>query len=576
MLESIGRYRILNPLGKGAMGVVYLAADPLLNRQVAVKTIDLTLEEGERRDFLRGRLLRDARAAAALTHPNIVGVYDVVSEGPTAAIVMEYVEGENLAAYLARNPIPDTAFTLRIVRAMAAALDYTHGRGVIHRDIKPANVMLDSAQTPKITDFGIARITEGATATMTGLVMGTIEYMAPEQIKGETVEGPADQFALAVVAYRMLTAQSLFGDHSMATLAYKIVNENPAPVCSINSRLPAAVDAALGRALAKDPQARYASCSEFADALTAALMPARGETTVATAPSLPPAPTIAATAPPMPSKSKIPVIVVAALAAVGAVAGVLVWKPWAKAPAATVATQANLAQPVAPPLTPEPAPAKIENAPKDTPHPPPSEKIAPLKKPGPAVARTTAPADPDPADAVEASVPRPAVEAFNRGHDLIANRDYAGALTAFNTAVSLRPNWAQAYNGRASAYQGLQQYDAAVRDYTQAIRLNGSIAKFYMSRAECYVKQQQDDPALADLDRAVSLKPDAWLAFTARAELYMRRRAPRKAVADWDEVIRLRPEDAFAYGRRAIVRRNLGDQKGSAEDNRKAAALNGK
>jgi serine/threonine-protein kinase len=180
MLGNIGRYKLRGQLGKGAMGVVCLADDPVLNRQVAVKTIDLAIEDPEKREFLRGRLLRDARAAAALTHPNIVSVYDVVEDGDIAAIIMEFVDGENLSAYLLREGAGDMAFTRQVIRAMAAALDYTHSRGVIHRGIKPANVMLDGARTPKITDFGIARITEGVTTTMTGAVMGTIEYMAPE------------------------------------------------------------------------------------------------------------------------------------------------------------------------------------------------------------------------------------------------------------------------------------------------------------------------------------------------------------------------------------------------------------
>src|SRR5580698_9809829 len=132
MLPQIGRYEILRQLGKGAMGVVYLAADPLLSRQVAIKTIDLAIEDATRREFLRSRLLRDARAAGALMHPNIVGIYDVVVEGDCACVVMEYIAGEDLSAYLMRTPVADPQFTVHVIRAMAAALDYTHARGVIH------------------------------------------------------------------------------------------------------------------------------------------------------------------------------------------------------------------------------------------------------------------------------------------------------------------------------------------------------------------------------------------------------------------------------------------------------------
>jgi serine/threonine protein kinase len=253
------------------MGVVYLAEDPLLNRQVAIKTIDLGVDDPGEREFLHNRLLRDARAAAALSHPNIVSVYDVLEEGDTAYVVMEYVAGESLAGRLKNGPRPDLETTVGMLRQMAAALDYTHSRGVIHRDIKPGNVMIDTGGTAKIMDFGIARISDTRTVTPTGMVMGTVEYMAPEQIKGETVDGRADQFSLAAVAYQMMTGSTLFGQHTLATLTYKIVHETPQPVTARNAALPAAVDAVLAKALAKLPTERYATCSEFIESLSGAL-----------------------------------------------------------------------------------------------------------------------------------------------------------------------------------------------------------------------------------------------------------------------------------------------------------------
>jgi hypothetical protein len=227
MDQQVGRYRIGRKLGKGAMGVVYLAEDDLLNRQAAIKTIDFSQDDGTQREFLRTRLLRDARAAASLSHPNIVGVYDVFEQDGAAYLVLEYVDGETLANVLNRVQAPDASFTVGILRALASALDYTHSRGVVHRDIKPANIMIDKSGTPKIMDFGIARIVDARTATPTGMVMGTIEYMSPEQIKGETVDGRSDQFALAALAYRMLAGGTMFGQHSLATLAYKTVQYQP-------------------------------------------------------------------------------------------------------------------------------------------------------------------------------------------------------------------------------------------------------------------------------------------------------------------------------------------------------------
>jgi serine/threonine-protein kinase len=203
MQEQIGRYTVRNQLGRGAMGVVYLAEDTLLNRQVAIKTIDLGVEDPSEREFLRNRLLRDARAAAVLSHPNIVSVHDVLQAGDTACVVMEYVCGESLAARLRSGLRLEPEAIVRILRQMASALDYTHSRGVIHRDVKPGNVMIDTGGTAKIMDFGIARLSDTRTVTPTGMVMGTVEYMAPEQVKGETVDGRADQFSLAAVAYQM-------------------------------------------------------------------------------------------------------------------------------------------------------------------------------------------------------------------------------------------------------------------------------------------------------------------------------------------------------------------------------------
>src|SRR5579864_4210300 len=262
-MQKVGRYSILSQLGRGGMGSVYLAADPLLNRQVAIKMVDFSIEESSQRDFLRQRLLRDAKTAALLSHPNVVGVYDVVEEGDAAFVVMEYVPGESLASHLERIPIPDQAFTLSVLRQIALALDYTHGRGVLHRDIKPANVMCAPDGVVKILDFGIARVSDGRTATTAGVVMGTIEYMSPEQVKDETLDGRSDQFSMAAVAYRMLTGSSPFGQHKTpATLAYKVVHEMPRPVTERNASLPPGVDQVLMKGLAKSPSDRFNTCSE--------------------------------------------------------------------------------------------------------------------------------------------------------------------------------------------------------------------------------------------------------------------------------------------------------------------------
>src|SRR5579863_1101420 len=165
MSQMFGRYTVISQLGRGAMGVVYLATDPTLNRQVAIKTVDLGVDDDAEREFLRTRLIRDARAAALLRHPNIVAVHDVFEESGRAYVVMEYVDGASLATVLKANPLPGADMILKVLGQTAAALDYTHTRGVIHRDIKPANIMIDSGGTAKVMDFGIARIADTRTST---------------------------------------------------------------------------------------------------------------------------------------------------------------------------------------------------------------------------------------------------------------------------------------------------------------------------------------------------------------------------------------------------------------------------
>src|ERR1017187_6013070 len=185
MNETFGRYVVMRMLGRGAMGVVYLATDPMLNRQVAVKTVDLAVDDPLEREFLRNRLLRDARAAAVLKHPNIVGIHDVFEDGGHAYVVMEYVEGDTLAAGLKNSCLPAAFVVLKGVRQAADALDYAHARGVIHRDIKPANIMIDSAGNTKVMDFGIARISDARTCTPTGMVMGTVERSEERRVGKE-------------------------------------------------------------------------------------------------------------------------------------------------------------------------------------------------------------------------------------------------------------------------------------------------------------------------------------------------------------------------------------------------------
>jgi serine/threonine-protein kinase len=272
--KTIGRYEILEEIGRGSMGVVYRARDPRLGRVVALKCVAFTfpLAPGEEEEFLQ-RFYQEAQIAGRLSHPNIVTIHDVGtrdSEG-TAFIAMEYVTGTNLQELLAgggRLPIPQVG---EVAKQVADALDYAHGCGVVHRDIKPGNIVLMSGGQGKILDFGIARAPSGANGTKPGRLLGTPNYMAPEQVTGGLVDGRADQFALAVTLYHLLTGERPFVGESLTAISYQVVNVHPAPPSRLNPSLPQGIDPILARALSKSATERYARCQDFAAEFVQAL-----------------------------------------------------------------------------------------------------------------------------------------------------------------------------------------------------------------------------------------------------------------------------------------------------------------
>lgn len=276
--QQIGRYQVLGELGRGAMGIVYRAHDPKIGRSIAIKTIALNaLSSEEERARLRDRLRREAQSAGVLSHPNIVTIYDVHEEGDHAYIFMEFVDGPTLENLIAQGRVPNPGPLLDLLEQVAEGLDYAHSRGIVHRDIKPGNVMVDSHITAKITDFGVARIsTQPTGSTMSGTILGTPNYMSPEQIQGETVDGRADQFSLAVMAYELLTGERPFQGEALPTLIYKIVHADPPSPHILNGTLPAEVAPVFERAMHKDRDKRFASCREFIVALEKALKAAPG------------------------------------------------------------------------------------------------------------------------------------------------------------------------------------------------------------------------------------------------------------------------------------------------------------
>lgn len=263
--RSLGRYEIERELGKGAMGVVYLGRDPKINRIVAIKAIPLAEEFGES-DLAeaRARFFREAEMAGRLNHPAIVTVYDAGEDQGLAYIAMEYLRGQHLSHYTdAANLLPIHT-VISLMARTADALHYAHRQNVVHRDIKPANIMFNpDTDELKITDFGIARLTD-TSRTKTGIVLGTPSFMSPEQLEGRSLDGRSDQFALAVSLYQLLCGQLPFRAESMPRLMQKIATEPHAAIRLVRPELPEALDAILGRALAKDADHRYATCAELA------------------------------------------------------------------------------------------------------------------------------------------------------------------------------------------------------------------------------------------------------------------------------------------------------------------------
>jgi serine/threonine protein kinase len=269
--ERFGRYQILSELGRGAMGVVYQARDPKINRVVAVKTILLAGQPPEEEREYRERFFREAEAAGRLSHPGIVTIFDVGEEPETHApyIVMEFVAGQSLDKLLMRNDHTlrlETA--LQLAHELAEALDYAHAQGVVHRDLKPANILITEDGHAKIADFGVAKLNL-ANFTLSGRVLGTPAYMSPEQLNGGEVSGRSDLFSLGVILYTILTGYRPFQGNSALTVCFKVVHREPIPATVLDTSLPPGLDSIIKRAMAKDPAERYQRGMEMASDIQA-------------------------------------------------------------------------------------------------------------------------------------------------------------------------------------------------------------------------------------------------------------------------------------------------------------------
>jgi serine/threonine protein kinase len=280
-LKKLGRYDLVRVLGKGAMGIVYEGRDPNLDRHVAIKTVKVENLSEEAAAEYEARFRTEARSAARLQHPNIVSVYDSDRDGDIAFLVMEYIQGDDLKHHLDRGIRYSLEQSLKMIRDLLSALDYAHKQGIVHRDIKPANLLIEPGGRVKLTDFGVARIQDSGEATRTqGSMIGTLKYMSPEQVQGLKIDSRADLFSVGVVLYQLLTDKRPFDGDNDFSIIHQIIGHAPAPPSSFNARLPAAIDAVVSRALAKDRDQRFATARDFAAALQSAIRRAEDATVV--------------------------------------------------------------------------------------------------------------------------------------------------------------------------------------------------------------------------------------------------------------------------------------------------------
>src|SRR4029079_4520676 len=266
MISTLGRYKVVSEIGQGAMGVVYKAVDPIIDRTVAIKTINLNLSKSELEEY-EARFQQEIKAAGRLNHPNIVTIYDVGKTDQCAYMAMEFLEGQELKDIIASGKLLTPDAVVDIITQVADGLWFAHQQDIVHRDVKPSNIMVMKGGVAKITDFGIARLPNSAVKTMTGLILGRPRYMSPEQVIGKTIDARSDIFSLGVVLFEALTGVAPFDGDNVNAIMYATVNTTPPSPSSHNRNVPAMLDLIVAKAMAKLLEDRYQTIKEFADDL---------------------------------------------------------------------------------------------------------------------------------------------------------------------------------------------------------------------------------------------------------------------------------------------------------------------
>jgi serine/threonine-protein kinase len=271
---KLGRYVIQSEIGRGAMGVVYKATDPVLDRTVAIKTINLSVDQSERAEY-EARFYQEAKAAGGLSHPNIVTVYDVGDSGDVAYMAMEFLDGSELHDLTGEGRRLPVEQAVEIAAQVSDGLGYAHQRGVVHRDIKPANIMILHNGSAKITDFGIARMRHSEVKTQTGMLLGSPRYMSPEVVVGKRADGRSDIFSLGIILYEMLTGAAPFLGESMSALMFQTINFVPPAPSAVDPAIPPMLDFIVAKMLAKKLDERYQDAGELASDLRECLVQLR-------------------------------------------------------------------------------------------------------------------------------------------------------------------------------------------------------------------------------------------------------------------------------------------------------------
>ena len=552
--ERLGPYQIGDKLGAGGMGEVYRARDTRLDRDVAIKVI---LQERSDEATLQSRFAREARAASALNHPNIVCVYDVGEQDGTQYIVSELVQGESLRQMISRGPLPP-AQSVKIATQLADALKAAHAAGIVHRDLKPENIRVTSEGRVKVLDFGLARRIQRTsdpdrTVTQTtaghgGMAIGTAGYMSPEQICGEEADYRSDIFSAGVVLYEMASGARAFTGRTSFEMMSAVLKDDPP---RLPAKASAGLDRIIRRCLEKDPAKRYQSASELHSALEGANVPAMR----------------------IPGPRRRWVGWAAALAA-GIVAAGVYWQAERRPPPLPA-----VALPVPAPnaLPPQPRPSVVQTAPHVMKARPPKTHEAYQKAYEEGMLLLSRRKWADGVERLSEAIrlkPDSALAHLGRCRAEVALEQHQQAIVDCTEVIQRLPNSATAFHERGTAYFRVAQFDRAVEDMNAALRLGDDAPGFAHSirgRAHSGLKEWED--AIQDFDEAIKLNPAVGQFFMFRGIALNARRQFRKALDDFNEALRLQPNLPMAYHQRALAKARLGDIAGAAADREQAKSL---